>query len=128
MSPPASWRNAIQAPSGENTPFQLLPSLVSATSWPVAISTAWTSLPPVGRRSVYTSHSPSGENEARYGSPSAPIFCGGAARPAVGTRRMRGTPSVYEVTAIVLPSGDHATSDRFESAERMASRRGALAV
>jgi len=40
MSPPLSRRNAICFPSGENTPFQLFPSVVNVTSCPVFTSTA----------------------------------------------------------------------------------------
>src|SRR5437762_9003142 len=35
----------------------------------------------------------------------------------MGTSSNRGVPSVYDVTAIVLPSGDHAGSARFEPLE-----------
>src|SRR3981081_250101 len=114
MSPPLSRRNAICLPSGENTLFQLFPSLVSARSCAVFTSTACTSLRP-SWRSVYVIHAPSGEYDGRYVSPVVPLIASGAAaRPSAGTPRRRGCPCVYEVTAIVLPSGDHAGSARFE--------------
>src|SRR5688572_15599791 len=123
MSPPVSRRNAICFPSGENTLFQLLPSLVRATSFPERISTAWMSLPP-SCRSVYVIHLPSGEYEGLYDSPVAPLIPRGTAiEPFTAINRMRGSPSVYEVTAIVFPSGDHVGSDRFEPFDKEESSR-----
>src|SRR6266850_3022083 len=117
MSPPPSRRKAICLPSGENTLFQLLPSLVRATSCPVFTSTACTSLRP-SCRSVYVIHTPSGEYDGRYDSPVAPLIASGAAaRPSDGTSRIFGTPDVYDVTAMVFPSGDQAGSARNEPCE-----------
>src|SRR6185503_5685967 len=120
MTPPLSRKNAICLPSNENTLFQLFPSLVSATSCPVFTSTACTSFRP-SCRSVYVSHAPSGEYDGRYGSPVAPLITSGvAARPSTGTRRIFGSPVVYDVTAMVFPSGDHdgsASTEPCESSE-----------
>src|SRR6266508_6458366 len=122
MTPPPSRRNAICFPSGENALFQLLPSLVSATSRPVFTSTACTSLRP-SCRSVYVIHSPSGEYDGRYDSPVAPLIASGAAaRPSDGTSRMRGSPWAYDVTAMVFASGDQAASARNEPCDNRAVR------